>query len=208
MTSRIVGGRVRAALLVATILTLAFPHLVAAHAELVRANPADGETVTRPVTAVTGRYSEYLTGGSRLVIKDGSGATVGTGSVDPENDRRMIARLARALTEGDFTVESTSISAEDGDIERLTWTFTVAVAATASPSDSPSDGPGLSPSPSAAASLSPSPAPSANPSPTASPAPGDATSGTGDVLLPIIAALAIVAIGAGFLLQRSRTPRP
>jgi methionine-rich copper-binding protein CopC len=208
MTSRIVGGRVRAALLVATILTLAFPHLVAAHAELVRANPADGETVTRPVTAVTGRYSEDLTGGSRLVIKDGSGATVGTASVDPENDRRMIARLARALTEGDFTVESTSISAEDGDIERLTWTFTVAVAATASPSDSPSDGPGLSPSPSAAASLSPSPAPSANPSPTASPAPGDATSGTGDVLLPIIAALAIVAIGAGFLLQRSRTPRP
>ena len=192
----------------ATILTLAFPHLVAAHAELVRANPADGETVTRPVTAVTGRYSEDLTGGSRLVIKDGSGATVGTASVDPENDRRMIARLARALTEGDFTVESTSISAEDGDIERLTWTFTVAVAATASPSDSPSDGPGLSPSPSAAASLSPSPAPSANPSPTASPAPGDATSGTGDVLLPIIAALAIVAIGAGFLLQRSRTPRP
>jgi methionine-rich copper-binding protein CopC len=208
MTSRIVGGRVRAALLVATILTLAFPHLVAAHAELVRANPADGETVTRPVTAVTGRYSEDLTGGSRLVIKDGSGATVGTGRVDPENDRRMIARLAPALTEGDFTVESTSISAEDGDIERLTWTFTVAVAATASPSDSPSDGPGLSPSPSAAASLSPSPAPSANPSPTASPAPGDATSGTGDVLLPIIAALAIVAIGAGFLLQRSRTPRP
>jgi methionine-rich copper-binding protein CopC len=208
MTSRIVGGRVRAALLVATILTLAFPHLVAAHAELVRANPADGETVTRPVTAVTGRYSEDLTGGSRLVIKDGSGATVGTASVDPENDRRMIARLARALTEGDFTVESTSISAEDGDIERLTWTFTVAMAATASPSDSPSDGPGLSPSPSAAASLSPSPAPSANPSPTASPAPGDATSGTGDVLLPIIAALAIVAIGAGFLLQRSRTPRP
>jgi methionine-rich copper-binding protein CopC len=208
MTSRIVGGRVRAALLVATILTLAFPHLVAAHAELVRANPADGETVTRPVTAVTGRYSEDLTGGSRLVIKDGSGATVGTASVDPENDRRMIARLARALTEGDFTVESTSISAEDGDIERLTWTFTVAVAATASPSDSPSDGPGLSPSPSAAASPSPSPAPSANPSPTASPAPGDATSGTGDVLLPIIAALAIVAIGAGFLLQRSRTPRP
>jgi methionine-rich copper-binding protein CopC len=38
----------------ATILTLAFPHLVAAHAELLRANPADGETVTRPVTAVTG----------------------------------------------------------------------------------------------------------------------------------------------------------
>ena len=208
MTSQTVRGRLRATLLVATILTLAFPHLVAAHAELLRANPEDGETVTRPVTAVTGRYSQDLRGNSRLVIKDLSGATLGTGGVDPENRRRMIVRPDAPLVDGMFTVESTSVSAEDGDIERVTWTFTVVVSSTPSPTDSPSDGPGLSPSPSASSSPSASPPPSASPSPTASPTPTGATSGTGDVLLPILAALAIVAIGAGILLQRSRTPRP
>ena len=208
MTSRTVRGRVRAALLLATTFTLALPHLVAAHAELVRANPGDGETVTRPVTAVTGRYSQDLRGTSRLVIKDLSGATLGTGGVDPENRRRMIVRPDAPLVDGMFTVESTSVSAEDGDIERVTWTFTVAMSATPLPTDSPSDGHGLSSSPSASASPSASLPPTASPSPTASPAPTDATSGTGDVLLPILAALAIVAIGAGFLLQRSRTPRP
>jgi methionine-rich copper-binding protein CopC len=207
MTSRIARGRGRAALLLATTLLLVSPHLVAAHAELLRANPEDGELVTAPVTAVTGRYSEDLVDGSRLVIKDTSGATVGTGGVDPENDRRMIARLEPALTEGDFTVESTARSS-DGHVERATWRFTVAVPATPSPTVSPSDGPGLSPSASATSSPTGSAAPSASPSPTASPAPGDGTSRTDDTLLPILAALAIVAIGAGFLLNRSRAPRP
>ena len=46
MTPRIVGGRVRRALVVAGLLALAFPPVAAAHAELLRANPADGETVT------------------------------------------------------------------------------------------------------------------------------------------------------------------
>ena len=202
MTSPIVRGRLRAALFAATILTLAFPHLVAAHAELLRANPADGETVTSPVTAVTGRYSEDLKSGSRLVIKDSSGATVATGEIDTENDRRMIARFDPALTDGSFTVESTSISAQDGDIERVSWTFTVAVPA--SPSPTPTEAPSASPT----AEPSPTATPTASPSPTASPAPTDATSGAGDVLVPILAALAIVAIGAGLLLNRSRTPRP
>jgi methionine-rich copper-binding protein CopC len=184
------------------LVTLALPAAVTAHADLVRANPEDGEVVTAPVTAVTGRYSEDLTDGSRLVIKDGTGATVGTGDVDPENHRRMIARLAVALREGTFTVESTARSA-DGHVERTTWSFTVAVPASPSPTPSASVGasPTAEPTVSEAASTSESPGPSASPAPT------DTTSGTGDVLLPIIAALAIVAVGAGFLLNRSRTPR-
>jgi uncharacterized protein HemX len=55
-----------------------------------------------------------------------------------------------------------------------------------------------------AATASPTASPTPSPTPTASPDPGSQTSGTGDVLLPILAALAIVAVGAGFLLRRGR----
>jgi methionine-rich copper-binding protein CopC len=182
-------------------LALAGASAAAAHAELVRAIPADGETVTEPVTVISGRYSEDLVDGSRLVIKDPSGTTVATGVVDPDDDRRMVARPETALTDGAFTVESTARSA-DGHVERVTWTFTVSVpaspTATASPTASPE--PSLEPSASVDAS------PTASPTPTASPAPSDSTSGTSDVLIPIIAALAIVAVGAGILLGRSRRP--
>jgi methionine-rich copper-binding protein CopC len=203
MTPRIRGGRFRRALVVAWLVALALPAAATAHAELLRADPEDGEVVTTPVTAVTGRYSEDLVDGSRLVIKDASGATVGTGNVDPENDRRMVARPDATLTSGAFTVESTARSA-DGHVERTTWTFSVSIPATPSPTPSPSAAPSPTAEPSPSSTASPPP----SPSPTPSPAPGDATSGTSDVLLPIIAALAIVAIGAGFLLNRSRRLRP
>jgi hypothetical protein len=188
-------------LLAAFALLLALASPVAAHAELVRAIPADGETVTEPITVVSGRYSEDLISGSRLEITDGSGARVASGGIDPEDARRMVARPESPLTDGTYTVQSTARSA-DGHVERATWTFTVAVPASPSPTPEPTPTPSdVSPSPSATAS--PSESPSATP--TASPAPTDPASGSGDVLLPIIAALAIVAIGAGFLLNRSRT---
>jgi hypothetical protein len=188
-------------LLAAFALLLALASPVAAHAELVRAIPADGETVTEPITVVSGRYSEDLISGSRLEITDGSGARVASGGIDPEDARRMVARPESPLTDGTYTVQSTARSA-DGHVERATWTFTVAVPASPSPTPEPTPTPSdASPSPSATAS--PSESPSATP--TASPAPTDPASGSGDVLLPIIAALAIVAIGAGFLLNRSRT---
>lgn len=203
MTSRAAGRRIPRALLLAWLLSLALADTAAAHAELLRANPEDGETVTRPVTAVTGRYTEDLSDGSRLVIKDASGTTVGTGGIDPEDDRRLIALLAPALTEGSFTVESTARSA-DGHVERSTWRFTVSVAATPTATSSASAAASASPEPTPTAEPSTSPATSPSPSP--SPA-TDPTSATGDVLLPIVAALAIVAVGAGFLLNRSRSPR-
>jgi copper resistance protein C len=180
---------------------------VAAHAELLRAIPADGETVTEAVTVVSGRYSQDLGGNSRLVIKDATGSTVATGGIDPDSQRRMVARPDTPLTEGAFTVESTSISAEDGDIERVTWTFTVE-AASAAPSPSPTTSGSPAESPTAAPSTAPpSASPPASPSvsPSASPGPTTPTSSGGDAVLPIIAALAIVGVAAGFLLTRNRS---
>ena len=205
------SSRLRAAVLVGSFVVLALPGSVLAHAELQRAIPADGETVTDPVTVVTGSYSQDLAANSKLLVKDASGATVATGSGDPGNVRRMIARPAPPLGDGAYEVQSTSVSADDGDIERVQWTFTVALAASASPTEvaSPSAEPtpictdlcsgqpsGGEPSSASRASASPAPSPS--------PAPGDSASDSSNVLLPIIAALAIVAIGAGYLLNRNR----
>jgi hypothetical protein len=207
MRARIDGLRLSRALVAALFVALLLPATVAAHAELVRAIPADGETVTEPVTVVSGRYSEDMADNSSLEIRDASGATVATGGVDPDDDRRMVARPDAPLTDGTYTVRSTTVSAEDGDVDRVTWTFTVAVPATASPTEAPSastaapsEAPSASPSPaeSPSASASPSAAPSASPAPTTP------TSSGGDVLLPIVVALAIVAVGAGFLLNRNR----
>ena len=191
------------AVAISTLLVL--PGIAAAHAELVRTIPTDGAAVTEPVTFVSGRYTEDMTADSSLLILDSSGATIGTGGVDPNDDRVMIARPDAPLTSGTFTVRSTAISQVDGHPERETWTFTVAVAETPSPTDSPSDGPGVSATPEPTPESSPSTAPTASPTP--SPAPGESTSSTTDVLLPIVAALAFVLVLAGFLLNRSRAGR-
>jgi copper resistance protein C len=206
MTSNRLAVRVLAPLVAIAALLVAASN-VAAHAELLRAIPADGETVTEPVTVVSGRYSQDLGGNSRLVIKDAAGMTVATGGIDPDNQRRMVARPDTPLTEGTFTVESTSVSAEDGDIERVTWTFTVE-AASAAPSPSPTTSSSPAESPTAAPSAAPPTASSAaspSVSPSASPGPTTPTSSGGDVVLPIIAALAIVGGVAGFLLTRNRS---
>ena len=199
------GSRLRVASLIATFVILAVPGSAFAHAELQRSIPDNGETLTDPVTVVTGTYSQDLAANSKLLVKDASGATVATGTVDPGNVRRMVARPDAPLGNGTYEVRSTSVSADDGDIERVQWTFTVAVAASPSPTEVPSVSAGTS-SPEATASVVPSASATEAPSP--SPAPGDSTSDSSNVILPIIAALAIVAIGGVYLLNRNRGRTP
>ena len=199
------GSRLRVASLIATFVILAVPGSALAHAELQRSIPDNGETLTDPVTVVTGTYSQDLAANSKLLVKDASGATVATGTVDPGNVRRMVARPDAPLGNGTYEVQSTSVSADDGDIERVQWTFTVAVAASPSPTEVPSVSAGTS-SPEATQSVVPSASATEAPSP--SPAPGDSTSDSSNVILPIIAALAIVAIGGAYLLNRNRGRTP
>jgi len=199
------GSRLRVASLIAAFVILAVPGSALAHAELQRSIPDNGETLTDPVTVVTGTYSQDLAANSKLLVKDASGATVATGTVDPGNVRRMVARPDAPLGNGTYEVQSTSVSADDGDIERVQWTFTVAVAASPSPTEVPSVSAGTS-SPEATQSVVPSASATEAPSP--SPAPGDSTSDSSNVILPIIAALAIVAIGGAYLLNRNRGRTP
>ena len=145
---------------------------------------------------------------------------IAKGGVDPDDDKRMAITDVPELAPGAYTVKSTTKSAEDGDIDRKEWSFTVVAAPTPSPSPQPES---LA-KPDTATPVRPRrprlprpararPRPTTSPSATAAPSPtpsadgSDASSG-GDVLLPIIAAVVIVAAIAGVPLQPPRPPSP
>jgi copper resistance protein C len=196
------GRRGLGAVVVAFAAALILPTTVAAHAELQTATPKDGATVAGSPPGISGTYSEAMTtSGSSLVLLGPDGKQVATGGVDPANDRRMTIDPVPDLVPGMYTVKSTTKSAADGDIDRKEWTFTVVPAPTPTPT--------LAPSATAAPSV-PAALASASPTPNASPGPSGAVDGTssggGDVVLPIIAALAIVGVGGALLLgRRGRT---
>lgn len=209
---------VRRATLAALVVTLGLllaPSMALAHAELETASPADGETVTGTPPMIEATYSEDLDpDGSSLVLVDADGTELARGGPvgDPPTSRMSITDLPE-LAPGEYTVRSTTKSADDGDLDRVTWAFTVIAP---------------SPTPTAQASVTASPAVTAPPVVTASPAvtapavassasPGaptpvasaggaDGGSNSGDAIVPIIAGLAIVAAAAIVLVRRrSRT---
>jgi copper resistance protein C len=178
--------------------TLVLAPVAAAHSELVSSKPADGETVVGNPAEIMGQYSETLDpDGSSLVLVDPNGANVARGGVaaGATDSKEMLIDPVPQLAPGLYTVKSTTKSAEDGDIDRKTWQFRVVA-----PSPSPTAEPSATPEPTAS--------PSATASPSPSPAPGSTTGSGGDVILPIIAALAIVAIAGSLLLARGRRAGP
>jgi hypothetical protein len=116
----------------------------------------------------------------------------------------MVFELEAPLEPGDYVIEWTGV-AVDGHVERDTVAFTVAPAPTPEPSPSPTP----TPEPSASA---PPASPSAEPSASATPPPGPTPSGTvdpsgeGDVVLPIVVGLLVVALGGAYLLTRRGRP--
>jgi methionine-rich copper-binding protein CopC len=197
-----VTDRRLAAVVIACLAALAAPAAVRGHAELKTATPAAGSAQTKPVTQVAGVYTDSMKkDGSSIELLDASGASVAKGGLDPADDTRMVANLTAPLPAGAYTVKWTSV-ATDGDLLRGEWTFMVAAAASASPSAAP---PSAAPSPTLVASA----AASVAASPTAAPSPsGDvsATSGSTDVLLPVIVALILLGGGAAYLLNRRNRP--
>lgn len=201
MTRHDPARRLAALLLATGLLALAVPAVVLGHAELDTPTPADKSTVTTPVTTVSGTFTQSIkTDGSSLVVKDASGLTVAQGTVDATNRKLMTATPAAALPNGAYTVQWTTVSADDGELARGTWTFTVAVALSPSPTATPAA------SASTAATAAPTPTPSATVAPSPSPSGSGSTTGSGsDVILPIIVALVILGAGAAYLLSRRRT---
>jgi methionine-rich copper-binding protein CopC len=197
-------GRLAAAVAAAFLLVPLVATLASAHAQLDTPTPADKATVTQPVTVVGGTFVERVNpNGSSLVVKLVGGGTVATGGVDPTNAKQMVATPATPLGSGSYVVQWTTVSLDDGELARGTWTFTVAVApsAAATPSASPSPGSSATVAPSAAATVPPTIAPTPRPSAT-----GDTTGSGSDVVVPIIVALIVLGAGAAYLLSRRNRP--
>jgi len=186
-----------------TALFLVFPAAVAAHAELDLPTPADGATVEGTPDDVSGTFTQRIDpDGSSLVLRDTADTVVARGDPDPDDDRRMAIADLPELAPGTYEVQWTTMSAEDGELARGTWSFTVAAALKTPGTPAPTATALSSASASSAATpASTAPNPSVTPSPT-DPAAGDG----GGAVLPIVAALAIVVIAAGFLLSRRGRP--
>ncbi len=187
-------------MLAALILVLLDVAGAAAHAELTASRPAADATVSGPLAdPIVLTFSEAVADGSKFEVAAPDGSTVGTGGVDPTDATKVSWTPTAPLAAGVYQVRWTSI-ADDGHVERGTFQFTVAVAATPSASVTPTDNPTASAPPSPAAPAAPAATASAAPSPS-----GDTTdpAGTsGNVLVPIAAALVIIAGLGAYLLRR------
>jgi copper resistance protein C len=209
MNRHAANRRLWAALLFGGLLLVAHPLAVAAHAELVRSTPEDGETFEGSPNVIRAFFSEELADGSEMALIDGTGVTIAEGTIDPADPTRM--RIdSPELEPGDYEVQWKSF-ADDGHLETGTFTFTVSAAITPPPSVPPS----APPTPSSAVSAPPSAStlPTASAVVAPSPTEGEATppantAGTSDVLLAIIAAVVIVAVLGGYLFMRRRPAQP
>lgn len=114
-------------------LTLLTVGQAAAHAEPERANPGIGATVATATATLEVWFSEDVTSAGTtlaVVAPDDSIADMSDSALDlsdPER-KRVTVSLKPGLPDGTYTVQWTSVSAEDGDIDNGSFTFTVGVA--------------------------------------------------------------------------------
>jgi len=196
----LISRRAVAALLAIVLLVAVPPNVALGHAELDTASPADKSTVASSPPQLVFTFTEPLDPkASSLRLVDASGAVVAQGgTVDPTNAKKMTL-VVPPQPPGRYTVRWTTKSALDGDIDRGTTTFTIAA-----PSPSPSEIPSAQPSPSASAAAASPSASVAVPSPSPSGGTGTTTS-TSDAVIPVIAALIVLAaLGLWLLRGRSR----
>lgn len=209
---------IAAALLAVALLSLsALPAI--AHAELVSASPGPDEVVIGSPDELVAEFDQDLNPSrTSFRVRDDTRAIVAEGGQPGESPREWQLDLPE-LAPGEYLVQYTSFSAEDGEIHRGDYSFTVEEAV-ASPTPPPlpspttrataaaSVAPSASPNPAASSTPAASPTPSISASPSAVPSAGPGTDGgtsfDTSIVLPILVVLAVVA-GLGLWLMRRRT---
>ncbi len=113
-----------AAALAATLAFAALPVVALGHASLIASDPADGATITTPHTLKATFDEELTPDGSTLLVENGAGTQVATGTVTADDDKTMSSELP-LLPGGTYTVRWTAVTADDLAVERGTFTFNV-----------------------------------------------------------------------------------
>lgn len=148
---------------------------VLGHASLVASDPAAGSTIsTGEPHKLTATFDEELTpNGSAIVVQDSTGTQVATGAVSAGDATSMAADMP-SLTEGEYEVLWTAVTADDNAVERGTYTFTVGqVAASIPPNEQKPD-------------------------------PNASTADNNNVLLAVVPVVLIALAIAGYLIYRNR----
>ncbi len=185
--------------------TLLLPITVAAHAELVSAEPADSSSVEGPFFAIILTFSQPLADGSRAeVFQTGQSTPVLTIPPDTADPTRMTyapGSQAQQFSAGDYTIQWTSV-ADDGDILRGTIAFTV-TAPPPTPRPTPTPEPSATPVPATPTPLpTAAPTPAPTPAPTAPPVDGSGDGNANAVIVPIVVGLVLVGLAAWWLVRR------
>jgi methionine-rich copper-binding protein CopC len=180
------------------LLGLVAPAVAFAHVELLSSSPAPGEVVDAGPVEVVLTFDLPVVGHSSFSVLDANGLSVATGGPDPAEPTVMRASIPK-LSAGTYTVKWTSV-AEDGYVERGSFTFDVAVPSPPIPTATPGPtvavtAPTIAPSeaPTASPAASPSPAPSAGDEPGS-----DATA----AYIPIVIAGLLIGGGLAYFLRR------
>jgi hypothetical protein len=200
-------------MLAGALLALAVAAPVLAHAELVASDPADRAVLAIPPTTVTVTFSEAIDPDRSRFKLVGPWGTVGTGRI--ADDPKVLVLGGLDLGPGAYEIQWTAAS-KDGHIERGRIRFAVSAPTTAPPTDpvptattatpassSSPTGPGTTAGPATSAPSAVPPAAGASPTPATVPAEPAADS-VGDVLLPIIVAVVVVAAVGTYVLRRGR----
>jgi len=187
---------------------LLVPAAAVAHSALASASPGPDDTIFEVPDELVARYTQNLDPArSSIDVRDADGVMVARGGFDESapDERTMTVDLP-GLAPGAYEVRWTTLSTEDGELERGTYVFTVA-AATSSPPPSHVPTSTVAPSSSAASLVPQSPTPVPTPIPTTpspSQPPGTQPTDAAQLVLPVI----VVVVLAGVLMLRLARRRP
>jgi methionine-rich copper-binding protein CopC len=203
---------IRRALLAAApacLLLISLTGTATGHASLVESDPPDGGIIDQTPATLTARFDEELDPDpdlSWIRIRNDADEIVARGGVTPDDDTVMIVDLP-PLPPGEYRARWQARTPDDEGTTRGTINFTIeqapAPATPTAPATLAPSAAAVTPGASATPTASPTLAPTARPSPSPSPTPAEP--GTGDLLLALLAAGAVVALIAVYLMRRGRS---